>query len=178
MEELLGIIVQIAFWITIPAIGYFFGKKAEKKHYHSIKKRERKFASMPAVTLKNAFDVNKTIISSELVSGSVVISIDYFKRLYAGLINFFGGEMASYESLIDRARREAILRMKEQSPSASLICNMRIETSSISKGTGKKRSVGSVEAIVYGTAVTYAASSTTPPPMAEPSHHDDFVFGA
>jgi uncharacterized protein YbjQ (UPF0145 family) len=52
---------------------------------------------------------------------------------------------------LDRARREAILRMKESCKKADEIINLRIETSSISKGRG--RSIGSVEVLAYATAL-------------------------
>ena len=85
----------------------------------------------------------------------MVVSNDYFKRLLAILRNFFGGRVKAYESLIDRARREAILRMKEEAKSkgAHMIVNLRLETSTIGRSANKKNSVGSIEALAYGTAV-------------------------
>ena len=65
----------------------------------------------------------------------------------------FGGEMKSYSSVIDRGRREAILRMKEASPEADLFLNCRLETSSVSKGQGK--AVGCAEVLAYATAVRF-----------------------
>jgi uncharacterized protein YbjQ (UPF0145 family) len=65
----------------------------------------------------------------------------------------FGGELRAYCSLLDRARREAILRMKAQYPDADLIVNLRIETSSISKGA--KNTIGSTEIFAYGTALKF-----------------------
>jgi len=67
------------------------------------------------------------------------------------LINIFGGRVSSYESLLDRGRREAILRMKESAKGASEIVNVRIETSSISKNDN--RGIGSIEVYAYGTAI-------------------------
>ena len=64
----------------------------------------------------------------------------------------FGGKVKSYESLIDRARREALLRMKEEAPDASMIINVRIETSTIGK-TSRNKTVGCLEAVAYGTAL-------------------------
>ena len=93
----------------------------------------------------------------KLVTGSVVISVDYFKRILAGLRNIFGGQVSAYETLVDRARREAILRMKEKCPKATQLINLRIETSSISKGA--KQQVGSVEVLAYGTAIYCQAQS-------------------
>jgi len=79
------------------------------------------------------------------------ISVDYFKRILTSLRNFFGGNMRSYETLVDRARREAILRLKESCPDAQQIINLRLETSSIYKGQGNQ--IGSVEVLAYGTAI-------------------------
>ena len=54
---------------------------------------------------------------------------------------------------MDRARREAILRMKEQAEKAHVILNVRIETSTIGKSANRRKTIGSIEAIAYGTAV-------------------------
>ncbi|MBD3305145.1 heavy metal-binding domain-containing protein [candidate division KSB3 bacterium] len=148
MEQLLIVIVLIV-------VGYSIGKLTESRHYRSIEAREQELLRLPAVTLKNALDPERIITDIQLVSGNAVISVDYFKRFLASLRNFFGGKMISYESLIDRARREAILRMKAEAPSADIILNLRLETSSISKGA--KNKVSSIEALAYGTAITYGA---------------------
>ena len=87
-----------------------------------------------------------------MVYGSAVISIDYFKRILAALRNIFGGTITAYETLLDRARREAVLRMKEMAGDATMIVNVRIETATIGR-KAHKRSVGCLEAIAYGTAI-------------------------
>lgn len=146
--------MELIIVIALIALGYIAGTIAESKHYQSIKNRERKFLRLPAVTIKNALDEKAEIENAHLVSGSVVISLDYFKRALAGLRNLFGGEITSYETLIDRARREAILRMKELAKGADIILNVRIETSSIGQSANQRKTIGSIEAIAYGTAVT------------------------
>jgi uncharacterized protein YbjQ (UPF0145 family) len=79
--------------------------------------------------------------------------VDYFKRILAAMRNVIGGTVRSYETLIDRARREAILRMKESAPvGTSIIINVRVETSTIGNNT-RNKSVGCVEALAYGTAL-------------------------
>jgi uncharacterized protein YbjQ (UPF0145 family) len=87
------------------------------------------------------------------VIGSTVVSVDYFKRFLAALRNLFGGRVISYESLLDRARRESLLRMKEQAEElgASMVFNIKYETASISKGRGN--TIGSIEVLAYGTAL-------------------------
>ncbi len=155
MEDLINLLILL----LLVLIGYIAGRSAEKKHYKKIEKREKEFLKLPAVTIKNAEDPSREIESSELVYGSVVISIDYFKRIYAGLINFFGGEVGAYETLLDRGRREAILRMKEMNPHADIISNLRIETSVIgntSNSNNRQNSVGAIEVIAFGTAIKYS----------------------
>ena len=148
MEQLIVVIVLIG-------LGYFIGSIAEKRHYRSIVSREAQLLHIPAVTVKNMIEQDVDIIDARMIQGSAVISIDHFKRLLASLRNIFGGKVAAYESLVDRARREAVLRMKEKAPNADIVLNMRIETSTIGRSANSRRSIGSIEAIAYGTAVSY-----------------------
>ena len=141
---------QLILFVVLVLLGYFFGSRAEKKHLRSIREREITYQALPTIMLKKPLDP-QDISKYKLVNGSVVISIDYFKKFVASLINLFGGSISSYESLLDRARREAILRMKADAGDASEIINLRIETSSISKNA--QQSVGAVEVLAYGTAI-------------------------
>ncbi len=148
MEAYLDIII----FFVLLALGYFFGQSIEKKHYRSIIKREAQLRSIPVIASKILPD-EFLPCQTELVSGNVVISVDYFKKFVAGLRSIVGGRLTSYESLIDRGRREAILRMKQEARklNADYVFNIKMETSSISKGGGN--SIGSVEVLAYGTAV-------------------------
>lgn len=141
--------------LILIGLGYFIGTMAEKRHFQSIERREKRAARLPTVTMDKSIRDGEVVTSARLVLGSAVISIDYFKRLLASLRNLFGGEVAAYESLLDRARREALLRMKFQVPSAHAIVNVRIETSAIGKNANRKNGLGSVEALAYGTAVWF-----------------------
>jgi uncharacterized protein YbjQ (UPF0145 family) len=137
--------------IILLALGYGFGRAAELRHFKLIRKREKQLQSIAAIASKIP-DLSLRPRQVQLVSGNVVISVDYFKRFIAGLRNLIGGRVTSYESLLDRARREAILRMKEEANAlgANLIFNVKFETASISKGS--KNQIGSVEVLAYGTA--------------------------
>jgi uncharacterized protein YbjQ (UPF0145 family) len=144
---------DLIIFLILMAVGYAAGTWAEKKHYRSIEERERRYLNLPAVTIKDAGLNEADIVKTELVYGNAVISVDYFKRILALMRNIFGGSIKSYETLIDRARREALLRMKESAQGAAIIVNVRLETSSIGKNAHKK-GVGCVEVIAYGTALT------------------------
>lgn len=153
--EQVAVILQFVLPLVLILIGWLVGTHLEKKHYASIRLREKMTGKTPVVSLSK-IGADQPILQSWLVTGSAVISVDYFKRLLAALRNIFGGRVASYESLVDRARREAILRMKEQCPTADIIINLRLETSTISRqGPSGQRAVGCVEVLAYGTAIQY-----------------------
>jgi uncharacterized protein YbjQ (UPF0145 family) len=155
MEAFLQYLDLIVF-LCLLLVGYIAGSAAERRHYASIHKREKETLKFMLVTAEGTFAEGQ-VKNAFLVSGSVVISIDYFKRLLAILRNIFGGRVIAYETLLDRARREAILRMKEEArrKGAQMIINLRMETSSIGGGAANARGqVGSIEVIAFGTAIT------------------------
>ncbi|QBG35822.1 YbjQ family protein [Litorilituus sediminis] len=144
--------LEIAITLLLLFLGYIFGRHAEKSHFKSIIAREEQHQGLVAVSVKSPTQDDSTK-PGMLVTGSVVISVDYFKRFLAALRTIFGGRVTSYETLLDRARREAILRMKEEAKklNAERIYNIKLETSSISKSASGN--IGAVEVLAYGTAV-------------------------
>ncbi len=153
-----GVGLAVAFvYVIIPATpllaGYVIGKIAERRHYARIRERERIQLPTPAVTWKTLHD-SRPVQYSELAMGSVVVSVDHYKRLMMGFRRIFGGESYAYATVLDRGRREALLRMKESTPGADLFLNTRIETSTISNGRAK--AVGTAEIVAYSTAITFA----------------------
>ncbi|MBI9074525.1 MAG: heavy metal-binding domain-containing protein [Desulfatibacillum sp.] len=144
---------NIILFFAFLALGYGVGTYLEKRHYRDIEAREKAYLNIPIVTMEETVGYEQEVASANLVSGSVVISIDYFKRILSGLQMFVGGRVTAYETLVDRARREAILRMIENSHGADIIENVRVETSAIGQSANRKQAVGSVEALAYGTAI-------------------------
>ena len=144
--------IDVGVFLTLLALGYFFGRYAELSHYRSILLREKESLNFPLLTLRT-LPSSLPRCDASLVTGNVVVSVDYFKRFLAALRALVGGRLKSYESLLDRARREAILRMKEQAMDrgAIVVMGVRIETASISKGQGQ--AIGSIEVVAYGTAI-------------------------
>ena len=147
---------SIALFIALLCCGFIFGKRAEKKHYNSLLSREKIFKHIHITSEKLPRRMGD-VHSAHLVQSSTVISVDYFKRIAAVLRNIVGGRIDSYETLLDRARREAILRLCESASTADEIINLRIEPSAISKGQSSR--IGCVEVLAYGTAIYYAAQS-------------------
>lgn len=146
------IIFLIAFWTVPVALGYVFGRMAERRHYRSIIEREKAFVHLPATSLRTLVGT-APVARSELVTGSVVISVDHFKKATSALRSIVGGSVKSYESLLDRAKREALLRLKESCPGAHEIVNVRLETMPLAGS--QPRQVTGVEVLAYGTAIYY-----------------------
>ena len=148
-------LLPFAIWLVPIVLGYFFGRAAEAKHFRSIVQREKEWLHLPATSVRTILDASRAVERSDLVQGSYVASIDYFKQAVGALRSLVGGPVASHETLLDRARREAVLRLKERCAGAHEIINLRIETASIS---GERAgSVASVEVLAYGTAIYFRA---------------------
>ena len=144
------IIFQVGVPLALVFLGWAFGKAAEKKHYRSIHRRENRHLEVPILSASWT-DFERPIQRSSLAVGSVVISVDAYKKFFAGLRRLFGGELVSYSPLLDRARREAILRMRASSPDANAFLNCRLETSTISGSSSG--GLGTVEVLAFGTAI-------------------------
>ncbi len=145
---------EIILFLILLVSGYVFGQLAEKRHFRSIIRREKETLNLPVITLKTV-PSSISRCNTFLVCGNVVVSIDFFKKFLSSLKAIIGGRLHSYESLLDRARREAVLRMKQSAieNGGKIIVNVRIETASISKNSQTRQSVGSVEVVAYGTAI-------------------------
>jgi uncharacterized protein YbjQ (UPF0145 family) len=154
--ELLLEWLEVLAGLALAVTGLVAGRWIERRHYASIRRRERELADIPVFAVRLP-PPRLAASAASLVAGSVVIADDYFKKLVAGLHTFFGGRVRSYESLVDRARREAVLRMKAEARrlGAAMIVNVKFQTFSIpGRRTGSTRAV---EVLAYGTAVAPAA---------------------
>jgi len=139
---------EAAFFLLLLLLGYGFGRLAERRHFARLVVREREMNTLPAIASR--YPPTDQAYAQRLVGGNVVVSSDYFKSFVAGLVNIFGGRVAPYESLIDRARREAVLRMKDEAHGlqATYVFNVKFETTRIAVGR-----TGAMEVLAYGTAM-------------------------
>jgi uncharacterized protein YbjQ (UPF0145 family) len=145
----MGSFIDLALFLLLLATGYVVGRIIEQRHYASIRLRERRYRDVLAFPMRFAPD-SVTPQQAFLVHGTVVVSADYFKTFVAGLRNLVGGRFRSYETLLERARREALLRLKEDARArgARLVVCVRFETTSIASGWAP-----AIEVLAYGTAL-------------------------
>lgn len=132
-------------------ITYFTGTRIEKSHINSIEERELSLTPVPFLTnadLENLKDIKNTTF----VNGCVVIGADFFRFKLSQLVSLFGGNIAGLESLLVRARREAMLRLRNDAPDADAFVDVQYTTTMLNnKDSGSALPI--VEVYIYGTAV-------------------------
>ncbi len=142
-------LLQLALPLGLIAIGFGVGRLLELRHYRSIRARERELQGVVALSTRWVPEGVEPR-SAELVSGAVVVSSDYFKSFVAGFRQLIGGRFRGYENLLERARREALLRLKAEARArgATLVIGLRFQTTSIAGS-----STPAVEVLAFGTAL-------------------------
>lgn len=156
LADSFGLIVVL----VLIAVGYFRGRCNEREHLADLKRREAELRDVLLFATRYP-PLGWGTLDPALVVGSTVLAADYFKMFVAGLRKMVGGRFNAFEILLDRARREAVLRMKEQARAAgcNMIFNVRIETTRIIKGA--RGDSNTVEVLAYGTAFARTSGTIT-----------------
>jgi uncharacterized protein YbjQ (UPF0145 family) len=141
-------------FVVLLLVGLFVGRENERRHFRELIALEATLRDIAVSSSHGTADLG-AFRSGVLVVGSVVIAEDYFKRVAAALKSLLGGNLHGYELLLERGRREAIVRMKEQARrhGATHVVNVRLETASLSEDWSSRRPIFSAEFIAYGTAL-------------------------
>jgi uncharacterized protein YbjQ (UPF0145 family) len=147
-----GDLINLVVALCLLVLAYFVGSLLERRHYISIRRREGRWRRLPAVTFRQT-PKGWEVLESGLVLGSVVVSVDHFKRFLAGLRALVGGRIKAYETLLDRSRREAILRLKKDAIDHGFhaIINLRLETTRLASSRQGGKGTAGVEVLAFGT---------------------------
>lgn len=142
----------LGIFLILIAVGFFAGSYTEKKHLEDLYDREYRTRQLKIISVGAKTPIPEAD-RAKLFVGSVVISSDFFKTFVAGWMNFFGGRISVFETLVERGRREAILRMKEEAMQwgARQVVNVRLETAELGGHNGNGGVA--IEVIAYGTGV-------------------------
>ncbi len=146
--------------IFLLLLGLIVGRTLESSHFRRLGREEQELFTIPMSDLKTAppgIDPG----GAAMVIGGVVVASDYLKTFLASLKKLIGGEIHSFERLMERARREALCRMMRDAHSrgALAVINIRLETSNIGMARKKNKISPMVEVIAYGTAILPVGSS-------------------
>lgn len=160
IELIVGLVI-LAISISIPLIGIFGGRITEYRHLKSLARREAETSHIIVTQMKSfptqiAGSGEPTIVHAE-----TVIASDYLKTFLASMRGIFGGEVRSYQKMLDRARRETLLRLIDsaQEQGYNAICNVRLETADVGGGTMTRGKNAIPMAAILGWATAYHAKS-------------------
>jgi uncharacterized protein YbjQ (UPF0145 family) len=130
------------------------GGMLERRHLEGLLLLESGSQDVLAVTIED-LPPGWEVESCELVMGNVVISQDYFKRVAGSIKGIFGGNIRVFEPLLERARREALIRMKgvAHARGYNTVINVRLETAPLAKSRGDGKGTAGVEILAFGTAI-------------------------
>jgi uncharacterized protein YbjQ (UPF0145 family) len=146
-----GFILQLVIFVILFSVGFGFGRYNERKHLQYLTQQEQRLAY---IRVNNCRFVSSDF-PGQLISSNVVISHDYFKYVIANLQNLLGGRLTSYESVVERARREALVRLKLEAEKigADQMMGLRLSTTELGMQGGM------VEVFAYATAIRQPAPS-------------------
>ncbi len=166
MEDAIGPLFQLLVPLILLGLGLTVGRATERRHLRNLDERERRIAGMLITDLREYSPHLEPESGSSLVMGEVVIATDYLKTFLANLRKIVGGRLNSYQILLIRARREALLRMIEdtQRKGYNAICNVRLDTADIGSQMGKK-ATAMVEVLASGTAYRVSSDAPKAPPL-------------
>ncbi|MBQ7188705.1 MAG: heavy metal-binding domain-containing protein [Kiritimatiellae bacterium] len=154
-------ILTLAIYVGLPVlligVGWLIGGISESSHESALRKREEELQYIEVTSMRTPPGFSASNSPCVLVSGEAVIASDAFKSWIFALKNIVGGESKTYSRLFERARREALLRMKEQARGLGFdaICNLRYDCADIGGNASApkgKRGANMAVAIVSGTA--------------------------
>ena len=100
--------------VILFVVGWFFGARHERQHLAQLAISEKQLNHIIVSTERFYQPALADGTQGELVLGSVVIAQDYFKMVIARVLSIFGKNLTTYETLLERARREALVRMRTQ----------------------------------------------------------------
>jgi uncharacterized protein YbjQ (UPF0145 family) len=150
---MIGFLINLLLPVLALIVFYFTGRTVERRHLKRLAEQEAGLSHIRVEQLKSL--PRGWVVTSEpiLVYGSVVLANDRFKVFISALKKIVGGRLYEYERLVDRGRREAIIRMKQMAADhgCNVVWNMRIETSMLSDS--QSRTASSAELYAYGTAM-------------------------
>jgi uncharacterized protein YbjQ (UPF0145 family) len=134
--------------VSVGVVGWLLATWFERRHFKSMREREIPLQGISLNTSKRVESCEPEGVT--LLIGSVVVAHDYFRTLIIFFRNIIGGNIQPYERLVERGRREALIRLKEEAEIRGIdkIINVRFTPNSVAG-----RFLHAIEMVAYGTGV-------------------------
>ena len=159
-------------YIGLPALGllgaFAAGNWIASRHEARLTQRSQAVAGIRMTDMKRLLDAVEGPQPPMLVVSEITLGVDHFRGFLGNLKNIFGGEVKSFQTTLDRARREVIMRLLEQTQANgyNAVANLRVEFVDISGNATMAQKAASVSILASGTA--HYATTDARRPMAEP----------
>ena len=117
--------------VSVGVIGWLVASWFERRHFKSMSEREVPLQYISVNTAKRISSCEPEGVT--LLIGSVVVAHDYFRTLIIFFRRVIGGNIQPYERLVERGRREALIRLKEEAELRGIdkVINIRFTTSAV-----------------------------------------------
>jgi uncharacterized protein YbjQ (UPF0145 family) len=140
-------------------LGLIAGTVAEQSHLRSLADRERAAAGLPVTSFRTP---PAEAARGRLFTAEVTLSADYMRSYLSTLRKLIGGRLRGLDRLAARARREAILRLKEQAAEAGCagLCGLRVESVDIGRSLRRKHVVAMITEIASATGYSLPKTAT------------------
>lgn len=136
-------------FIALLIVGFTAGTWIERRHLSHLAARQKALGRLELTNLARSSGTD-----GRLVTGSTVVAYDFYRRVAIIFRKLIGGRFRMHETMMARARREAILRMAESAKAsgADAVHNIRLVTSNLG---ASGQATGGCEVLAFGTAVRY-----------------------
>jgi uncharacterized protein YbjQ (UPF0145 family) len=149
--------------VLFTLLGLTVGRVTERRHFRNLAERERALAGVLVSGVRTFPGRDPARGGALLVLGEATVGADYFKMMLAAVRGLVGGEVRSYVTLAERARREAVARMLERARAQgyNAVCNVRLDTADIVGSSKANKKIVCVCVMASGTAYHAGTAGTT-----------------
>jgi len=142
----LGMGMGLGIPLVLVLLALITGNLLRRNHLKRLVEAEARLAGVVLSSSAGPVPAGEGVASIP-VAGEVVLAADFWLMLRAALRSLVGGRVSALEEVLERARREALVRLQAQAAAmdARLVLNLRVETARLGNAM--------VEVLAYGTAI-------------------------
>ena len=150
MGLILGIGLPLLFTLGPWIFSLIAGNWYQAKKFKQLEERVHSFGPDNLTTLRSS---PGPVVDSGLVTAGLIVSVSWWQLLMGWLKGILGGNIKTWDRILDWGRAEAQQRLREEAKKRGFtnVLNMRLETSILTTQKGRSTSI---EILAYGTGIT------------------------